>query len=66
MSEQTSDKPKRTATPGRCKKHAPCGEQCVCGDEYWHVYHICREPSCYCHSERRYHTDKIRRKDWTG
>lgn len=56
----TLTKPNRRATrtkarvPGQCERNAPCGQRCCCEREIVHVYHICRQEGCYCHSRERY------------
>jgi len=36
-----------------CQQQCPGGEPCCCFENS-HVYHICIDPACMCHSRRRY------------
>ena len=40
--------------PHACAYHCPDGQPCCCTNRHQHVYHICSDPACECHSRRRY------------
>lgn len=45
------------ATPvgaGSCRKKCPGGYKCNCDGEIEHALHICKESTCWCHSQDRY------------
>jgi hypothetical protein len=43
-----------TPAPEPCKFKPPCGERCCLDPDVDHELHICRNPSCLCHSRERY------------
>lgn len=38
---------------GTCDQCCPGGAPCTCTNRP-HVYHICSNPTCYCHTNKRY------------
>mgnify|MGYP000864428374 CR=1 FL=1 len=39
--------------PGECAHACPAGNPCTCTAQP-HAWHICHDPSCWCHSAQRY------------
>lgn len=49
----------RMFEPGQCTGSCPEGSKCVCHQRVKHLYHICSDPDCRCHSIRRYNTQEV-------
>ena len=42
-----------STVPGVCAHTCPAGNPCTCTAQP-HAWHICHDPSCWCHSALRY------------
>ncbi len=46
----------------KCRQRCPRGSQCKLSNKHNHELCICGDEHCWCHSEDRYYSDKIKRE----
>lgn len=44
-----------------CNEVCPGGRDCCCDQYTAHRLHICTDPDCYCHTEKRYEVGAVAR-----
>lgn len=45
-----------------CKEFCPDGHKCVLRSNVPHTMHLCSNPNCYCHTQRRYIVERTQRE----